>query len=84
MPTYDYQCQSCGHQDEILQKMTDEPLTHCTHCHMPSFKRKFGMGIGLQFQGSGFYCTDYSKPSSPATEKSASKSNCGCGKTACS
>lgn len=89
MPNYDYQCAQCGHQEEILQKMTDAPLKTCPQCQQPHFKRKFGRGIGLQFQGSGFYCTDYSqKPSSDKSSGSSSSSStppsCGCGKTSCS
>lgn len=87
MPNYDYQCSECGHKEEILQKMTEAPLTVCPECHQSSFKRKIGMGIGLQFQGSGFYSTDYNSPSSPKLEKSAESpapKGCGCGKSACS
>jgi putative FmdB family regulatory protein len=84
MPNYDYQCTQCGYQEEILQKMTDVPLTTCSQCQQATFKRKFGRGIGLQFQGSGFYSTDYhpsseKEPPAPSTSK-----NCGCGKSSCS
>ena len=66
MPNYDYCCSSCGHKEEILQKMTDAPLTECPQCKKETFKRLFGTGIGLQFHGSGFYSTDYgSSQSSP-------------------
>lgn len=89
MPNYDYFCSNCGYGEEILQKMSDAPLTGCPQCQQPTFKRKFGMGIGLQFHGSGFYVTDYNSPSSssPTSEKkgeSASLKGCGCGKTSCS
>lgn len=88
MPNYDYSCSNCGHVEEILQKMSDAPLTECPQCQKPTFKRKIGMGIGLQFQGSGFYSTDYNSPSSsPTSEKkgdSAPSKGCGCGKTSCS
>ena len=88
MPNYDYSCSHCGHGEEILQKMTDAPLTECPQCQQPTFKRKFGMGIGLQFHGSGFYSTDYNSPSSsPLPEKnadSAPSKGCGCGKNSCS
>lgn len=85
MPHYDYVCAHCGHKEEILQKITDSPLTECPQCQEPSFKRKLGGGIGLQFQGSGFYVTDYgSKPASTSTEKAAPSSpGCGCGKSSC-
>ncbi|MFI0435685.1 MAG: FmdB family zinc ribbon protein [Parachlamydiaceae bacterium] len=87
MPNYDYYCADCGYKEEILQKMSDVPLTLCPECHKPAFKRQFGVGIGLQFQGSGFYSTDYQHPSSSGSDKatpaSASKA-CGCGQTSCS
>lgn len=87
MPNYDYFCSNCGHREEILQKMSDAPLTDCSQCSQPTFKRKVGMGIGLQFQGSGFYATDYNSHSSPSPEKksdSTPSNGCGCGKTSCS
>lgn len=83
MPNYDYQCMQCGYQEEILQKILDAPLNTCPQCQASSFKRKFGRGIGLQFQGSGFYCTEYSG-SSPEKSSVASKAqDCGCGKPSC-
>lgn len=85
MPNYDYVCAHCGHKEEILQKITDAPLTVCTQCQQSAFKRKLGGGIGLQFQGSGFYITDYGNRSSSEKEKPASSSagGCGCGKSSC-
>jgi putative FmdB family regulatory protein len=85
MPNYDYECSQCSYKEEILQKMTEAPLTTCPQCKQTTFKRKFGGGIGLQFQGSGFYSTDYGSPS-PSKEESKPSSpskGCGCGKTSC-
>lgn len=91
MPHYDYVCESCGHKEEILQKITEAPLSTCPHCGQSSFKRLLGRGVGLQFQGSGFYVNDYqdrSSPSSSPQEKKPSKPDstggCGCGKNSCS
>jgi len=86
MPHYDYRCESCGHKEEVLQKMTDAPLTECPQCKKKTFKRAFGTGIGLQFQGSGFYCNDYGNAKaapSPSEKSSPPSSGCGCGKPAC-
>lgn len=91
MPNYDYFCTQCGHKEEILQKMTDTPLKECPLCKKNTFKRKFGRGIGLQFQGSGFYSTDYGNQSSNQSNPSekdkttppSSGSGCGCGKSSC-
>jgi putative FmdB family regulatory protein len=60
MPTYDYQCQKCGHRFEVFQSMKDERLTDCPldECD-GAVKRLLGTGAGIIFKGSGFYETDY-------------------------
>ena len=60
MPTYEYECQQCGHRFEEFQSITAEPRQTCTEakCKGP-VKRLIGMGGGLLFKGSGFYITDY-------------------------
>jgi putative FmdB family regulatory protein len=62
MPTYDYVCTACAHQFEHFQSMTSDLLVECPECH-GSLRRKIGTGGALIFKGSGFYCTDYKKPS---------------------
>lgn len=72
MPTYDYECSSCGHTFEAMQKMSDDPLKACPQCGK-SVRRLIGSGAGFIFKGSGFYSTDYRKkdPSvTPAAETS--------------
>ncbi len=61
MPTYEYHCQSCGHRFDVLQKITEEPLTRCPKCHRARLKRLIGAGLGVIFKGSGFYTTDYKR-----------------------
>ena len=39
MPLYEYRCSACGHQQEFLQKWSDEPLTVCTSCGKPTFQK---------------------------------------------
>ena len=73
MPTYDYECQSCGHRFDQFQNMSDEPLRDCPTCGAPALKRLVGGGIGVIFKGSGFYVTD-SKSSSGAGKKERAKS----------
>jgi putative FmdB family regulatory protein len=70
MPTYDYECQACGHKFEAKQSMKDAHLTDCpqTECAGP-VKRKIGLGSGLIFKGSGFYITDYRSDSYKAAAK---------------
>jgi putative FmdB family regulatory protein len=59
MPTYDYECQNCGYQYEVLQRITEDPLITCPKCEKHSLKRLIGAGAGIIFKGSGFYTTDY-------------------------
>lgn len=81
MPNYDYKCANCGHEEEVFQKITDPSLEKCPKCNQPSFKRKPGGGIGLQFRGSGFYINDYDTKRSSEDKPSSGK--CGCGKSSC-
>jgi putative FmdB family regulatory protein len=90
MPHYDYICELCGYKEEILQKITEAPLSTCPQCKQSSFKRQIGRGVGLQFQGSGFYINDYqSQSTSPSSQQENSSSKpdsaggCGCGKNSC-
>lgn len=75
MPTYEYHCQSCRKQKDIFQKITDEALKKCPECGSDQFKRGPGGGIGLQFQGSGFYITDYGKGEKAKKPEPASSKN---------
>lgn len=60
MPTYEYQCQKCGHTFEEFQSIKAEPLQKCIQkgCR-GKVRRLIGAGAGLLFKGSGFYITDY-------------------------
>jgi putative FmdB family regulatory protein len=73
MPTYGYRCGSCGHQFEIVQRISDEPLTTCPKCQGKLSKMMYP--VGISFKGSGFYTTDYK-----GTEKSAASSSNGTSK----
>lgn len=59
MPTYDYECDACGHKAEVFQAISAEPLKKCPECKKPKYRRLFGAGAALVFKGSGFYQTDY-------------------------
>lgn len=60
MPTYEYECQKCGHAFEKFQLISDKPLTRCPQPRCKGrVKRLIGTGAGLIFKGSGFYLTDY-------------------------
>ena len=59
MPTYDYECSSCGHRYELFQSITAKPQKRCPSCGQRAAKRLIGTGAGIIFKGSGFYATDY-------------------------
>ena len=59
MPTYDYECDACGHKFENYQSITSEPLKKCPKCKKSKLRRLFGTGAAIMFKGSGFYQTDY-------------------------
>ena len=61
MPTYEYKCRKCQRVFEVFQSMKDQPLATCDACG-GKVKRLIGTGAGIIFKGSGFYCTDYEKP----------------------
>lgn len=84
MPTYDYECDGCGHEFEHFQSITEPHLKKCPECGKPKLRRLFGTGAAVVFKGSGFYQTDYRSDSykkaaekdKPASEsKSDSKSD---------
>ena len=68
MPSYEYICQNCGYEFELIQKMSDPPRKLCPRCHK-KVTRKVGAGAGILFKGSGFYATDYRSPDYKAKEK---------------
>ncbi len=77
MPTYDYECKSCGYTFEAFQSMKDAPLTDCPECGK-AVRRLINGGSGIIFKGSGFYVTDNgggkSKSSAGSSSKAASPS----------
>ena len=58
MPIYAYKCESCGHAKDVLQKMSDDPLTKCPSCGSPSFNKQL-TAAGFQLKGNGWYATDF-------------------------
>lgn len=71
MPLYEYQCENCGEQFEVMQKFADDPLTVHEKCGGPV--HRLLSAPALQFKGSGWYITDYAKSSSsgaPSTPSS--------------
>jgi putative FmdB family regulatory protein len=70
MPIYEYRCDR-GHTFEVMQRMTEDPLTSCTTCDA-AVQRVFHP-VAVHFKGSGFYTTDYGKKKSAASSDSSSK-----------
>ena len=58
MPIYDYRCTACGYENEVLQKMSDAPLTECPQCKQSTLVKKV-TAAGFQLKGSGWYVTDF-------------------------
>lgn len=59
MPIYEYQCESCGQRTEVMQRISDDPLTLCEVCSGPL--KKLISAPSFQFKGSGWYVTDYAR-----------------------
>jgi putative FmdB family regulatory protein len=75
MPIYAYKCGSCGHAKDVLQKVSDDPLTVCPACGAAEFAKQI-TAAGFQLKGSGWYATDFrggSKPADKPGDKSADK-----------
>ena len=83
MPIYEYQCESCNKQLEVIQKISAAPLTDCPECARPSLRKKIS-AAAFRLKGSGWYETDFKtsgkknlasgsgdSPPAPATEKSS-------------
>ncbi|HEX3018852.1 MAG TPA: FmdB family zinc ribbon protein [Chitinispirillaceae bacterium] len=78
MPTYEYECQKCGHIFEEFQSISAEPLKTCNRPGCDGqVKRLFSAGAGFLFKGSGFYITDYRSDSYKRSASSDSSSSSG-------
>ena len=75
MPTYDYECNDCGHAFELFQGMNDKPKKKCPECKKMKLQRLIGTGGAILFKGSGFYTTDYRSDSYKAGASADKKSS---------
>lgn len=77
MPIYAYKCGSCGHAKDVLQKISDAPLTVCPACGAEAFSKQV-TAAGFQLKGSGWYVTDFrggsGGSSAPATDSKTASS----------
>jgi putative FmdB family regulatory protein len=72
MPIYAYKCSSCGFAKDVLQKISDAPLTDCPSCGQSAFQKQV-TAAGFQLKGTGWYVTDFrgGKIEAPAAGDSA-------------
>ena len=80
MPIYEYQCQSCDHKLEALQKMADAPLTRCRHCGHDSLKKLIS-AAAFKLKGSGWYETDFKNSNKPQSANADRGDKAGSGNT---
>ena len=80
MPIYAYKCSACGHAADVLQKISDAPLTVCPNCGQAAYAKQV-TAAGFQLKGSGWYVTDFrgnnsggNAASKPASSDSAAPS----------
>lgn len=71
MPIYAYKCGSCGHAKDVLQKVSDAPLTACPACGAETFAKQI-TAAGFQLKGSGWYATDFRGGSGASTSTTSS------------
>ena len=72
MPIYAYKCGSCGHAKDVLQKISDAPLTACPACGADAFAKQI-TAAGFQLKGSGWYATDFRGGSTAAPASADAK-----------
>ena len=92
MPIYEYRCQSCDHELEVMQKLSDPELSDCPACGQPELKKLISV-VGFRLKGGGWYETDFKggdkrknvvKDDAPAASdsKPAASDTGGCGNCA--
>lgn len=72
MPIYAYRCESCGHAQDVLQKISDPLLTQCPACGAASFTKQV-TAAGFQLKGTGWYVTDFRGGNSNSGGKAATE-----------
>jgi putative FmdB family regulatory protein len=84
MPIYDFQCTACGHQQELMRKVSAPSVEACPKCQQQTFSKQVS-APNFQLTGSGWYATDFknnqaasSKPTEAASSGESAKCNPGC------
>jgi putative FmdB family regulatory protein len=75
MPTYDYECDACGHAFELFQSISEAHKRKCPECGKSKLRRLLGTGAAVMFKGSGFYQTDYRSESYKRAAEADKKSS---------
>ena len=84
MPIYAYRCSACGHAEDVMQKMSADPLTECPQCHAATFSKQL-TAPGFQHKGNGWYASDFkggNTTAKPKEESAPASTPCG-GSCAC-
>jgi putative FmdB family regulatory protein len=68
MPIYEYRCGACGQEHEVLQKVSEPPLTECPACGKLALQKLLS-AAGFQLKGSGWYATDFKNGGKKPAEK---------------
>jgi putative FmdB family regulatory protein len=77
MPIYAYKCSSCGHAEDIMQKISDAVLTTCPQCGAEAFGKQL-TAAGFALKGNGYYATDFKGGATPKKEEAPAPA-CGAG-----
>lgn len=75
MPIYAYACSACGLQRDVMQKMSDAPLSTCPECGKETFAKQL-TAAGFQLKGNGYYATDFKDKPKPECAPCASAGSC--------
>lgn len=74
VPIYAYKCNACGHEQDVLQKMSDPVLTICPECGKDTYAKQV-TAAGFQLKGTGWYVTDFRNNGSPASKSGGASSS---------
>ena len=72
MPLYEYRCEACGHQFEVIQKFSDDPIAVCPKCSSGPVAKLLS-SPAFQFKGTGWYITDYARKGTSEGKESKEK-----------
>lgn len=79
MPIYEYRCDGCGHEMELMQRMSDDPMKDCPVCKESKLKKLIS-AAGFRLKGAGWYETDFkNSKSGSGSGGSCGSGGCGCG-----